>query len=168
MTIISLVILVLRTSAGAGLARRSPQSSPSGETSPHLSSLSGSVLEFKSRGDHPHCHTLDVAPPEQGDWNRQGSPGSHSRLNVGLCGSKEITGFTETLCENRREAGKKIGIRERISENQPLGKSGALQSDAICVGFFNEDSIVGEGQEGTEDGQGEPQQEERTSNQMQG
>ena len=87
---------------------------------------------------------------------------------MGLCGSKEITGFTETLCENRREAGKKIGIRERISENQPLGKSGALQSDAICVGFFNEDSIVGEGQEGTEDGQGEPQQEERTSNQMQG
>lgn len=126
MTIISLVILVLRTSAGAGLARRSPQSSPSGDTSPHLSSLSGSVLEFKSRGDHPHCHTLDVAPPEQGDWNRQGSPGSHSRLNVGLCGSKEITGFTETLCENRRGAGKKIGIRERISENQPLGKSGAL------------------------------------------
>lgn len=64
--------------------------------------------------------------------------------------------------KNRREAGKKIGIRERISENQPLGKSGALQSDAICVGFFNEDLVVGEGQEGTEDGQGEPQQEEWT------
>ena len=127
MTIISLVILpVLRTSAGAGLARRSPQSSPSGDTSPHLSSLLGSVLEFKPRGDHPHCHTLDVAPLEQGDWNRQGSPGSHSRLNVGLCGSKESTGFTETLCENRRGAGKKIGIRERIPENQPLGKSEAL------------------------------------------
>ena len=128
MTTVSLVILlVLRTSAGAGVARRSRQSSPSGGTSPHLSSPLGSVLEFKPRGDHPHCHTLDVAPLEQGDWNRQGSPGSHSRLDVGLCGSKERTGFTKTVCENRRGAGKKIGLRERISENQPLGKSEALR-----------------------------------------
>ena len=128
MTTVSLVILlVLRTSAGAGVARRSRQSSPSGDTSPHLSSPLGSVLEFKPRGDHPHCHTLDVAPLEQGDWNRQGSPGSHSRLDAGLCGSKERTGFTKTVCENRRGAGKKIGLRERISENQPLGKSEALR-----------------------------------------
>lgn len=128
MTTISLVILlVLRTSAGAGVARKFLQSSPSGDTSLHLSSPLGSVLEFRPRGDHPHCHTLDVAPLEQGAWNRQGSPGSHSRLDAGLCGSKESTGFTETVCENRRGAGKKIGLRERISENQPLGKSEALR-----------------------------------------
>lgn len=60
MTIISLIILlVLRSSAGAGGAKRSLQSSPSGDTW-HLFSPLGSVLEFKSKGGHPYCHTPDV------------------------------------------------------------------------------------------------------------